>query len=95
MDAHYGEKITLEDVAAVIGLNPVYFSVLFKRETDMNFSAYLTMVRIEKAKQLLKETNETVAAIADKVGYKDSRSFSQTFSKMTGIKPALYRRMHA
>lgn len=91
---HYAEKIVLEDIAEIVGLNPVYFSVLFKNKTDMNFSAYLVHVRMEKAKEMLVETNETIAAIADRVGYKDSRYFSQIFTKMVGVKPALYRRLH-
>ena len=44
---------------------------------------------------MLVETNETIAAIADRVGYKDSRYFSQIFTKMVGVKPALYRRLHS
>ena len=92
---HYAEKIVLEDIAEIVGLNPVYFSVLFKNKTDMNFSAYLVHVRMEKAKEMLVETNETIAAIADRVGYKDSRYFSQIFTKMVGVKPALYRRLHS
>ncbi len=95
VDEHYAEKIVLEDLADIVGLNAVYFSVLFKKETDMNFSQYLIWVRMEKAKELLRGTNETVAAIGEQVGYKDSRYFSQTFTKVVGIKPALYRRMHS
>ena len=85
----------IQDIAEIVGLNPVYFSVLFKNKTDMNFSAYLVHVRMEKAKEMLVETNETIAAIADRVGYKDSRYFSQIFTKMVGVKPALYRRLHS
>ena len=95
IEEHYGEKVVLEDVAALAGLNPVYFSVLFKKETDMNFSSYLRQVRMDKARELLRTTNETIAAIGDRVGYKDSRHFSQTFTKVVGVKPALYRRLHS
>lgn len=95
MEEHYGEKIVLEDLAEIVGLNPVYFSVLFKKETGINVSAYLMNVRMEKAKEFLCNTNETIAAIGDRVGYKDSRYFSQTFSKQVGVKPALYRKLHS
>ena len=95
IDEHYGDKIVLEDLAELVSLNPVYFSVLFKKETEMNFSSYLTHVRMEKAKELLRTTNETIAAVGAKVGYKDSRHFSQTFTKTVGVKPVLYRRLHA
>lgn len=95
IEEHYGEKIVLENLAEVVGLNPVYFSVLFKKETGINFSAYLVNVRMDKAKEMIRSTNETIAAIADRVGYKDSRYFSQTFTKTVGVKPALYRKLHS
>lgn len=95
IEEHYGEKIVLEDLAEVVGLNPVYFSVLFKKETGINFSSYLVNVRMDKAKDMIRNTNETIAAIAESVGYKDSRYFSQTFTKTVGVKPALYRKLHS
>lgn len=95
MEDHYDEKIVLEDLAEIVGLNPVYFSVLLKKETGINVSAYLLNIRIEKAKEFLCNTNETIAAIGDRVGYKDSRYFSQIFTKQVGVKPALYRKLHS
>lgn len=95
MDEHYRDKIVLEDIAEIVGLNPVYFSVLFKKETGINFSAYLLNVRMERAKELLCGSNGTIAAIAEEVGYKDSRYFSQIFTKTVGVKPALYRKLHS
>lgn len=95
IDEHYSEKIVLEDIAAIVNLNPVYFSVLFKRKTGLNFSAYLVNVRIEVAKEMIRNSNKTIAAIADEVGYKDTRYFSQIFTKTVGIKPALYRKIYS
>lgn len=95
VEEHYGEKILLEDVAAVVELNPVYFSVVFKEETDMNFSAYLIQVRMEKAKKMLTSSNETIAAIGDAVGYSDPKYFSQLFKKSVGVKPTIYRRLYS
>ena len=95
VEEHYREKILLEDIAAVVDLNPVYFSALFKKETDMNFSSYLISVRMEKAKKMLTSTNETIAAIGDAVGYGDQKYFSQLFKKVIGVKPAIYRRLHS
>lgn len=95
IEEHFSEKIVLEDLAEIVGLNPVYFSVLFKKETGINFSAYLVHARMEKAKELLCSTNGTIAAIGEAVGYKDSRYFSQIFTKQVGVKPALYRKLHS
>ena len=95
IEEHYNEKIVLEDIADIVGLNSVYFSVLFKKETGINFSNYLLNVRMEKAKEMICNTNETIAAIGEMVGYKDSRYFSQIFTKTVGVKPALYRKLHS
>ena len=95
VEEHFREKILLEDIAQVVDLNPVYFSALFKKETDMNFSNYLISVRMEKAKKMLTSTNETIAAVGDAVGYGDQKYFSQLFKKVVGVKPAIYRRLHS
>ena len=95
VDEHYGDKILLEDIAEIVDLNPVYFSVLFKKETGMNFSVYLVHIRMEIAKEMLRSGNETIAAIANEVGYKDTRYFSQIFTKTVGVKPALYRKLYS
>ncbi|HAH62550.1 MAG TPA: hypothetical protein DCL73_10700 [Treponema sp.] len=95
IESHYAEKITLEDVAGILKLNPSYFSTLFKKETGSNFLEYVTGVRIEKAKQLLVSTNDTMAGIAAKVGYADTRYFSQCFEKTAGLKPSIYRKLYS
>lgn len=95
IEEHYNEKIVLEDIAHIVDLNPVYFSVLFKKETGFNFTTYLVNIRMEMAKQMIRTSNKTIAAIADEVGYKDTRYFSQIFTKTVGVKPALYRKLHS
>lgn len=95
INEHYSEKITLEEISESAEMNTSYFSTLFKKETGENFQNYLTKVRIEKAKELLMTTNATMAEIAMKVGYMDTRYFSQSFMKIVGIKPSLYRKMHS
>jgi two-component system, response regulator YesN len=95
VETHYAEKITLENVAGILKLNSSYFSTLFKKETGSNFLEYITEVRIEKAKNLLISTNDTMAGIAEKVGYTDARYFSQCFEKVAGLKPSVYRRLYS
>lgn len=94
MKEHFTEKITLEDVAATIGFNANYFSELFKKETGENFSNYLLGIRMEKAKQMLRDTKIPVYEIGESVGYKDAKYFSQQFMKVVGVKPAEYRKLY-
>lgn len=88
------EKIGLEEIAKYVGLNASYFSALFKKETGKNFLSYLTEIRINHAKELLRITNDTMSSIAEKVGYADARYFSQCFEKMVGMKPSLFRKLY-
>lgn len=91
---HFSEQITLEEVSGVVGLNAAYFSVLFKKSEGEGFAKYLINLRIEEAKRLLRESNDSVAEICRKVGYNDLKHFTHTFEKTTGIKPATYRKLY-
>lgn len=91
---HFNEQITLEEVSGVVGLNAAYFSVLFKKSEGEGFAKYLINLRIEEAKRLLRETNDSVAQICRQVGYNDVKHFTQTFEKAAGIKPATYRKLY-
>ena len=94
IDEHYAENIDLPLVAKEAAFNPVYFSTLFKKETGTNFKEYLTLKRIEVAKQLLTSGNDTIMVISEKVGYKDVRYFSKIFTRTVGIKPHMYRKIY-
>jgi len=91
---HYNEDVCLEVLAEEVKLSPNYFSSLFKKETNMNFSDYLTDVRMQKAKELLQQSNYNISEIAFKVGYSDGRYFSKLFLKTVGLKPAEYRKIY-
>ncbi|MGO5052941.1 response regulator transcription factor [Lachnospiraceae bacterium LCP25S3_G4] len=91
MQDHYAEKITLDQIANYVGLSKYYFSVLFKKEQSINFSSYLNRIRIEKAKEKLKNTAATVADIYTDVGFNDAQYFSKTFKKYTGMTITEYR----
>ena len=91
---NYNKHIQLEDVARQVYLNPAYFGIFFKKETGVNFSEYLTGVRMDAAKEMLKDKKLSIADIAGHVGYKDTRYFSKMFKKHTGIKPSEYRKIY-
>lgn len=93
--AHYAEAITLEQVAEQVGFNPSYFSTLFKKETGQTFSEYLQHVRIDKAKEMLRETDWPVARVCEEVGYADLKYFTGVFKKATGIKPGEFRKLYS
>lgn len=95
LDEHFAEKVSLDDLARIVNFNPVYFSVVFKKETGRNVGDYVLQLRIEAAKSLLRETNLTVMAIAQKVGYEDAKYFSQLFTREVGINPGVYRKLYA
>lgn len=94
MDKHYAETITLELIAEKLHISPVHLSVVFKRETGMNYSKYLAGVRVEKSKTLLKQPNMNLSQVANAVGYDSTNYFSNLFRKHTGLKPSEYRRLH-
>lgn len=94
LEEYYAKPIKLEDVAGAIGLNPAYFSNIFKRETGENFTDFLMNYRIERAKELLREGHLNINEIACKIGYSDNRYFSKLFKKVVGIKPSDYRKIY-
>lgn len=91
---HFREAVTLEEVCETIGFSVSYFSALFKKETGEGFAKYLTRIRIEEAKTLLRETDMPVAKICEEIGYSDRKHFTQTFHKATGLNPAEYRKLY-
>lgn len=95
MEQHYDQPITLEQLAKLSFLNPVYFSTIFKKETGASFTAYLVKLRMEKACELLKTGSITVAETAERVGYQDVRYFSRLFAKSVGIKPKEYKKFYS
>ena len=86
--------IGLEDVAAAVNLTSNYITKYFKNKTGINFKTCLTMKRMERAKELLTETEMTVKEIAIRCGYNSSKQLIANFTKVTGIAPTEYRKCH-
>lgn len=91
IDNHYRKDISLDDVSKEVNISPYYFSKLFKEETGINFIEYVTHVRMEKAKQLLKQQGMSMKEICIEVGYSDPNYFSRSFKKNTGLTPTEYK----
>ena len=90
LEAHYTEEISLEDVAEYVNISPQYFSKLIKKHTGFNFIDWLSMLRVNKAKELLTNSNLTVKEVCYMVGYKDPNYFSRIFKKKIGLTPSEY-----
>ena len=90
----YRTGITLDEIAARLGITPEYLGTQFHQEMGINFSAYVRKFRIEKAKKLLLGTDMKLYEIAAQAGYMDAKYFSRVFKAETGMLPAEYRKTH-
>jgi len=91
IDANYFENITLTGISKIFGISSGYLSSLFYEYNGMNFIDYLSNLRIQKAKMLLKNSDLRIYEISEKVGYRDAYYFSTAFKKIVGINPTDYR----
>lgn len=91
---HYSDaSLSLEALADYMGISYHYLSRLFKDYFGTNFVSYITIVRLEKVKELLKTTNETIEQISKKTGFIGSNSLIRAFKKYYDVTPAKYRKM--
>lgn len=94
IERHYGENISVPQIAQQVAVNPVYLNKLFKLATGKTISEYLNYYRIEMGKELLLREDATVNAVASGLGYNDVRSFIRFFKKFTGLTPKDFRRQN-
>lgn len=92
LEKHYHQEIALEQLAEYLHFNPNYTSSLFKKIFGKTFISYLTDMRMEKAKSLLKREELRIYEVARMVGYEDERYFQKTFKKITGVTPKEYQK---
>ena len=88
---HYEQDISLAELAEQFHMNYSYLSWYFKQHTNENLTAYINKVRVEKAKELLKYTDETISHISSKIGFSEHNYFSKVFKKFVGMTPLEYR----
>ncbi|WP_338554290.1 helix-turn-helix domain-containing protein [Paenibacillus sp. KS-LC4] len=87
---HYDEAITIEQLASIAQLSRRWYTTLFKEMTGENPSDYLIRLRMDKAKELLTMSKESLYAIARKVGFEDEHYFSRRFKQKVGVAPRFY-----
>ncbi|AIQ71533.1 response regulator transcription factor [Paenibacillus graminis] len=91
VEQHLHEQLTMAEVAGRIHLNASYFSVLFKEQTGVPFSEYLSRLRIQRAKELLLQTSLPIVEIGERVGYRTDKYFIKVFKSLEDMSPSRYR----
>lgn len=94
IERNYKKDISAKDVAGILGYSDVYFSKVFKQLFDDNFINYLTKIRIDRAKVLLKDVSFNIKEVGKSVGYADSNYFTKVFKRSVGMSPSEYRNRH-
>lgn len=88
---NYASDLSLNSLAQMAHISPVYLSTLFKEETGISYIKYVTELRLNKAKELLRSGEFLVTEVSEKVGYHNYRYFCDMFKKSTGMTPNEYK----
>jgi AraC family transcriptional regulator, transcriptional activator of pobA len=92
IEAHYREPISLKDIASKLGLTPGHLTTVVRRKTGRTAQSWIVERRMAAARQMLVETDQTVAQVGRSVGYGDPVYFSRTFRQTNGTTPLNWRR---
>jgi AraC-like DNA-binding protein len=87
-------KITLGELATLVRLNPAHFSTVFRQATGFTVVEYINRYRVQRAKELLEFTSDSVVDVAAAVGFSDPYYFSRIFRRFEGLPPGRYRSQH-
>lgn len=87
----YAQNITIQKLAEEVFISSSHLQTLFKKETGLTINDYITAFRIEKAKELLKDSAMKVYEVANAVGYQDPNYFTRIFKRLVGSSPVDYR----
>lgn len=88
---NYEKKISRQEIANAVGVSKAYLNRIFKEELNLSPIACIQRFRIQRAKELLINTNDTITSIAAQVGYDDSAYFTRVFRKLEKLSPHKYR----
>jgi AraC family transcriptional regulator len=91
IETHLDDRLTLTDLAGVACLSPYHFSRSFKEAVGIGPQRYVMQRRLERAKTLIRQTNQPLAEIAQQVGLCDQSHLTSMFRRVTGVTPGRYR----
>lgn len=91
IEEHFGEKITLDNLAGQFHVDKYYLTKCFKEEYGVSINQYIIQMRIQEAKRMLRFTDEKIERIGKECGIGEAAYFSRVFKKMEGISPKEYR----
>lgn len=92
IENHYAEQLTLDQVAAVVGYTPYYFTRFFKKNTGQTFIQFLTEYRIMQAKFILANEKLPMVDVAEKAGFASVKTFHHVFKQAVGVSPLKYQK---
>jgi AraC family transcriptional regulator len=92
IDAHIGERISLDELARQAGLSRFHFARQFRLSTGESPMEYLRRVRIERSKSILQSRGTTIAEVAVTLGFSDQSHFTRTFGRLVGVSPGSFAR---
>lgn len=91
---NYTEKLTIQGLSQVLHCSESYLNHMIKKRLGVCFNTYINKLRVEHAKELLLNTNDSILHIAVKVGYQDGGYFSRVFMRLMDISPSEFRRRY-
>ena len=94
IQANYAKELSVSDIAAQVYLTPTYLCYLYKKNTGKTLNEYVTEVKMQKAKELLKNHALKLSDVAEMLGFHSANYFTRTFTKQYGITPTAYRNRH-
>ena len=92
LEARYSEKLSIREIAEEFAVHPNHLSRVFQNEYQCSPKQFLMKLKLEKARQMLAETDMPVAYVASLLGFEDHRAFSRSFKRYYGIPPSSCRR---
>ncbi len=94
MAAHYSEDIYMDTIAQALNVSAKHLSKVYKQQRCINLTDQLVFIRVERAKELLRDTDRTITDIMSRTGFVSRATFLRSFKKYTDISPSVYRHLY-